>query len=117
MEKVDDPRELSYIEEKNIKIVDKTEKNEKNDENDDNEDYDYKNRNKDDSRNLVLGLDDVMIALEVNDINKQPCMSSLLRIIKRMDYLFGKNNNNNEINNRLSDYDDNENDTSDNNRI
>ena len=140
-QKADDPRELSYyIEEKNIKIVDKTEKNDENDDNDD-EDYDYKNKNEDDSRNLVLGLDDVMIALEVNDINKQPCMSSLLRIIKRMDYLFGKNNNNNEITegdipifttgvkwnkmilpnwiteikNRLSDYDDNENDTSDNN--
>ena len=41
--------------------------------------------------NIVHGLDDSIIAFEMNDINKQPCMSSLLRVIKRMNYLFGNN--------------------------
>jgi hypothetical protein len=38
----------------------------------------------------VAGYDDVSIALELNDVNTQPCMGDLIRMIQRMNILFGK---------------------------
>jgi NUC194 domain len=37
---------------------------------------------------VVCGLDDNVIALEMNDVNTQPCMGALLRAIQRMSFLF-----------------------------
>ena len=39
---------------------------------------------------MVVGFDDRRIALEMNDLNRQPCMGPLLRVIQRMDALFSQ---------------------------
>jgi hypothetical protein len=36
----------------------------------------------------VSGLDDTVIALELNEVNRQPCMAALVRVIQRMHRLF-----------------------------
>ena len=38
---------------------------------------------------VVCGLDDQIIALELNDLNTQTCMGSIVRVIQRMNTLFG----------------------------
>jgi len=38
---------------------------------------------------LVTGFDDVVIALEMNDVNQQLCMGHLLRVVERMNQAFG----------------------------
>jgi hypothetical protein len=44
---------------------------------------------------IVLGLDDVAIGLELNHLNTQSCMRSLIRIILRMNSLFGSHDDEN----------------------
>ena len=53
----------------------------------------YNSRNGDDDSNqndgdVVCGLDDQIIALELNDLNTQTCMGSMVRVIQRMNSLF-----------------------------
>jgi hypothetical protein len=38
----------------------------------------------------VAGLDDTVISFELNDVNKQPCMAALVRVLNRMNMLFNQ---------------------------
>lgn len=86
-------------------------------------DYEPLNSENENDGDVVCGLDDRVIALEMNDLNTQSCMTSMLRIVQRMNYLFGTSDNMNsnsvksgkwreeilpnwlmEVKDRLSDY-------------
>jgi NUC194 domain len=72
--------------------------------------YDNNNNNGDNNNNendVVRGLDDQVIALELNDLNLQQCMGSMVRVIQRMSTLFSStdtpnNNNNNSSSSSVS---------------
>ena len=57
---------------------------------------DYEPLDSENESDIVCGLDDRLIALEMNDLNTQSCMVSVLRVVQRMNYLFGSTDNMNK---------------------